>query len=182
MSHESGILNNINVNVLRENIQRINEDRSRTFEKVEMTIEWNIMRNRPQICSMIKAEKTCIMLESELQTLLGGSGIRPSPMQYFLFGVGASYLSTIMLILTNRGVSVSEAKLDLSAEIDNAGMIGVGMTNGNYEKQAIKNILIHLRIKCDLPDEELLQVIEEAKNRCPVLNPINLEIKLEHPS
>jgi uncharacterized OsmC-like protein len=180
MSHESEILNNIDVNVLRKNIQMINEDRSRAFEKVEMTIEWNVMRNRPQICSMIKAEKTCIMLESELQTLLGGSGIRPSPMQYFLFGVGASYLSTIMLILTNRGVSVSEARVDLSAEIDNAGVIGI--TNENYEEQAIKNILIHLRIKCDLPDEELLQVIEEAKNRCPVLNPINLEIKLEHPS
>jgi len=177
MLYESDVLNNINVKVLRENIQKVNEDRSRALEKIEMTIEWNIMRNRPQICSMIRSEKTCMILESELQTLLGGSGIRPSPMQYFLFGVGASYLSTIMLVLAGKGVNVSEARLNLSAEIDNAGLMGI--TDESDEEKAIKNISIHLRIKCDLPDEELLQVIEEAKNRCPVLNPINLEIKLE---
>jgi len=177
MLYESDVLNNINVKVLRENIQKINEDRSRALEKIEMAIEWNILRNCPQIRSMIRAEKTCIILESELQTLLGGSGIRPSPMQYFLFGVGASYLSTIMLILTSKGVNVSEAKLNLSAEIDNAGLMGV--TDESDGGKAIKNVLIHLRIKCDLPDEKLLQVIEEAKNKCPVLNPINLEIKLE---
>jgi len=104
-------------------------------------------------------------------------GNRPSPMQYFPFGVGASYLSTVMLILAGKGVNVSEARLNLSVEVDNTGLMGI--TDENDEEKAIENISIHLRIKCDLTDEELLQVIEEAKNRYPVLNPINLEIELE---
>lgn len=167
-------MNNIDVKALKENIRRSNEDRSKALERVEIILEWNLKRNYPQMYSEVRTEKTCLILESELQTLLGGRGFRPTPMQYFFYGVAASYLSTVMLMLSEKGVYVSEAKLELEAEVDNSKLMGI-----SKNEKAIKNVLIYLQLKCNLPEEDLLKLIEDAKMRCPVFSPMSLEIKLK---
>ena len=144
-------------------------------EKLKMKIEWNLVRNYPQMYSEVRAEKTPLILESELQTFLGGRGIRPAPMQYFFYGVAASYLSTIMLILSEKGIRVSDAKLELEAEVDYSRLAGISENGG-----PIKSVVIYLQLKCDLSEEELLKLVEDAKMKCPVFSPMNLEIKLKH--
>ncbi|RLE46176.1 MAG: hypothetical protein DRJ31_10325 [Candidatus Methanomethylicota archaeon] len=169
------VINNIDLRVLRESFSRIKEDSSKALEKLKIDIEWRLAKNYPQMYSEIVAEKAPLILESELQTFLGGKGIRPSPMQYFFYGVAASYLSTIMLILSERGIQVSTAKLELEAEIDYSKLAGI-----SDNMDPIKHVIIYLQLKCDLSEDELLKLIEDAKIRCPVFSPMNFEIKLKH--
>ena len=174
-SKDSDIVNNINVKTLKESFRKIEKDRSRALEKLKINVEWNLVKNYPQMYSEVRAEKTPLILESELQTFLGGRGIRPTPIQYFFYGVAASYLSTIMLILSEKGIHVSDAKLELEAEVDYSRLAGI-----SENRDPIKSVVIYLQLKCDLPEEELLKLIEDAKMRCPVFSPMNLEIKLKH--
>ena len=175
--HESkdDVINNINVKTLKENFRKIKKSQSRALEKLKINVGWNLVKNYPQMYSEVRAEKTPLILESELQTFLGGKGIRPTPMQYFFYGVAASYFSTIMLILSEKGVRVSDAELELEAEVDYSRLAGI-----SENRDPIKSVFIYLQLKCDLPEEELLKLIEDAKMRCPVFSPMNLEIKLKH--
>jgi len=173
-SKNNDIINNINVKTLGESFRRIKENPSKALEKLKINVKWRLVKNYPQIYSEIVAEKAPLILESELQTFLGGKGIRPTPMQYFFYGVAASYLSTIMLILSEKGIHASDAKLELEAEVDYSRLAGI-----SENRDPIKRVLIYLQLKCDLPEEELLKLIEDAKMRCPVFSPMNLEIKLK---
>jgi len=168
------VINNVNIEMINQAKRKISENRSDGFEKINLDLEWNLMKNYPQIYCEVRAERTCLILESELQTFLGGKGIRPTPMQYFLYGIAASYLSTIMLTLSERNIQVDQARLRVEAEVDNAGLLGTSEI-----VKPIRNLVIHLRLRCNLAKDELLRLIQEAKDRCPAFAPVDVEIRLE---
>lgn len=168
------ILNNFDLGAVEKTIQMI-ETGSQVFpQSIDMMIEWNMHRSYTQMYAEVVAEKSALILESELQTSLGGKGHRPTPIQYFLYGIGASYLSTLMLMLSRKRIQVSQAKLRLKAEIDYSGLL-----TDSIIEEPIKSLHLSLAIKCDIDRSELMKIVDEAKSRCLVFNPVKVEISLE---
>jgi len=173
-SSDKNILNNLNLKQIEETIYPIDMSSRAFLQSVDMTIEWNMPRNYPQMYAEVVTEKSSMILESELQIALGGKGHRPTPIQYFLYGIGSSYLSTIIFMLTKKRVRISQAKLKLKAEIDYSGFF----TRSTVE-EPIKSLYLSLIIKCDIKRDELIKLIDEARSKCLVFNPIRVEINLE---
>jgi uncharacterized OsmC-like protein len=171
---DKNILNNLNLKQIKETTYAIAMNSQGFLQPIDMTIEWNMSRNYPQIYAEVVTEKSSMILESELQIALGGKGHRPTPIQYFLYGIGSSYLSTIVFMLTKKGVRISQAKLKLKAEIDYSGFL----TESTVE-EPIKTLYLSLIIKCDINKDELTKLIDEARSKCLVFNPIKVEISLE---
>ena len=173
-SNGKNILNNFDLEAIEKTIQTIEASSQGFTQSIDMTIEWNVPRSYAQMNAEMMAEKSALILESELQISLGGKGHRPTPIQYFLYGIGASYLSTVILMLTRRRIQISQAKLKLKAEIDYSGLLTDSMV-----EEPIRSLHLSLAIKCDIDRNELMKIIDEAKSRCLVFNPVKVEINLE---
>lgn len=166
------LLNNIRLNRVRALLQESSTDASKAVETVRLSLRWIFDKRGPQVYSEIQTERAVLVLESELPTFLGGQGFRPSPIQYFLYGVAASFLSSLMLIASLRGLSFEEAAIELESSVSHLSELGLAA-----EREPIKASL-RIRLRPSIPEEALRELLNEANSRCPILAPIDLEISV----
>ncbi|MCD6421432.1 MAG: OsmC family protein [Thaumarchaeota archaeon] len=171
MNGEAERLNNLNLARLRSFVKEVSRDPSKGVEKTQLTLHWVFEEVRPQMYAEISAERYSIILEAELPSFLGGRGIRPSPAQYFLYAVAACFLSYLMAIASQRGIRFEKAIVKVDAEMNHS------MLGGSGVESPVK-IGLGVKLEPELPEQEALALLEDAKLRCPVFQPINLEINL----
>ncbi|MEM2690270.1 MAG: OsmC family protein [Nitrososphaerota archaeon] len=170
------MINNIDLAILNETRKKVESGALDKIIRMELVLDWTNARNLPPISAFIKSERSALMLESDLPTYLGGKGASLSPMQYFLYGLASTFLSTLMIALSERSITVSKARAILSADVDVSGLLGIP------DKEKVKNtmsITLNLELECDIEEKELPELIDLAKARCPVFWEMSLNINLK---
>ncbi|MEM2163948.1 MAG: OsmC family protein [Candidatus Bathyarchaeia archaeon] len=166
------LMNNIRLEKVKTLLQEAYTDASKTVEAVKLSLRWGFDKRGPQVYSEIQTERAVLVLESELPTFLGGQGFRPSPIQYFLYGVAASFLSSLMLIASLRGLTFEDAVIELDSNVNHSSELGLVA-----HREPIK-VSLRILLRPSIPEETLHQLLNEANSRCPILAPINLEINV----
>lgn len=163
---------------LRDTIENVkkNPDEAKRATKIEGT--WNIDEgDGPQFESEIVFEKGKMNFEMTQPTFLGGSGTRPGPMHYCLFGLASCYAASFATVAAMEDFPLDGLKIIAENRIDFSGILGLS------NNPPIEGVKITAFVKSDAPEQEIRRIEKLAKERCPVVfcltNPINLETELE---
>jgi len=172
---EDEFVNNICVSRVEEFLKKAEAEPSMGRKELSLKVEWSQRRGRPQIRCYAPTERSVgLMLESELPIDLGGEATRPTPFQYFLFSLAASYLSIFMILASRKGIKFGKASLKIKSDIDYLRILKV-----DEEVEGLGEMEMELNVESEASDEDLLKLLEEAKNRCPVFSPIKVKVVLK---
>ena len=105
---------------------------------------------------------------------MGGSGIKPDPVQYCLFGLAACYAQTFASIAAEKGIKLKQ--LNVAAE----NKVNLSKALGLSNEPIVENVKLQVNASSE-GKENLDEIKKLAEERCPgvycLTNPIKLEIK-----
>jgi len=129
-----------------------------------------------QFKAELQLEGGKFVLEADSPSFLGGSGTRPGPLNYCVFGLTSCFASTFMTIAAMEGVEIKAAKF--------AGecMVDFSKTFGLSDKPIIESARFKVSVKSEASEEKLERVTKLAEERCPgmysLTNKINVKTEL----
>ena len=103
---------------------------------------------------------------SDEPALLGGRGVRPSPLTYMLFGILSCFASTLAIQCSLHNIVLKNLRVKGQLSYD----VGPLVTDSEIP------IMKELRIDV-ISDNNLSGVVEEARRKCPALNAIEKPLK-----
>lgn len=159
--------NNFEVEGLRcffERVKRGEDDPRKSFS---VKVEWVLWRGLPQIRAEVAGERMSMLIESELPSFLGGKGTRPPPINYFLYGLAASFLSTFVALVSVKEITLRKIWAEVSCDVDYGKLLGIGV-NPPLEK-----ITIDLNVEAQASEEDIEGLIEEAEEACPAFSALD---------
>ncbi|MDH4099987.1 MAG: OsmC family protein, partial [Nitrospirota bacterium] len=119
------MINNINTDAVLRFIDDVQKDPAKAKKTKRVEGEWTLVKGQPQFRARVEYPSGADTLEADTAPFMGGTGIKPDPVQYCLFGLAACYASTFAAIAAGEGVVL--AKLVVAAEnlVDLSRSIGV---------------------------------------------------------
>ncbi|MEK6691357.1 MAG: OsmC family protein [Nitrospirota bacterium] len=167
----------IELEKIRETIEKVkkNPDEAKRVTKMEGT--WNTGEGEgSQFEAEVSFEKGQMNLEMTQPTFLGGSGTRPGPMHYCLFGLASCYAATFATIAAMENLHLEGFKIIAENKMDFSRVLGLS------ENPPIEGVKITAIVKSNAPEDEIKRIEKLAKERCPVVfcitNPLKLETDL----
>ena len=119
------------------------------------------------------------VVENAEHQILLGEDQSPNPVEYILSALAGCITTSLVYHAAARGHKITEVESTLEGELDLHGFLGMdeGVRSG------CKNIRMTLKVKGDVPEETLKELIEIAKARSPVYdmvtNPLPVNIQFE---
>ncbi len=169
-------LNNVNVERLGQFLEEARRDPSKLRKVNQLEGEWNL-NSGPQFSAVLTFEQGKMTVEADQATAQGGSGSKPGPVQYCLYGLLCCYAATYATVAAMEGVPLRRLTVRAENRIDFSRMFGLG------DAPPVDKISVTLRVEADAPEKRLRELEEMAKKRCPAVycltQPIALETHLE---
>ena len=167
--------NNVDVENVEKLVKEITENPEKAFITKKVAGEWVFKEGEPQFKAFLKYENGEAVVEADSPTKMGGSGLRPDPVQYCMMGLIACFAQTYVGIATEKGVKLTKLRVEAVNKINLRRPLGVGddpITEG-----------IKLKVYAEgAPEDVLNEIMELAMKRCPgvycVTNPIPIEPQL----
>jgi len=171
---EERVMSNIDLTRIEKFLKRAEADPSVAEKEITLEVEWVNRKGIPQMrCYVSSGSSLGALLEAELPSDLGGKSIRPTPFQYFLYGLATSYLSIFMILASQKGISFDKVSLSLKTRMNYLRFLKLEEEGAPYE------ITLRIVIESEAADEELYEIMENAKKLCPAFSPINVKVFLE---
>jgi len=169
-------LNNVDLEKVGKTMEEIRADPSKAIRTVQiegywMTEERSCGPVEYQFVATCRSERGSFTLEVDSPGFMGGGGNRPGPMHYCLVGMASCFLSTLVGVASERGIKLKTAEVRASCELDFRKPLGLG------DHPIVRNVRFDLRIEADLPRDGIVQLIEEAKERCPAIYSLRTPIE-----
>ncbi len=157
------MMNRINIDVFKDTIKKGTNNPSSSLKKLEIEGIWRLNeQNGPQFETKLKTEKAGeILVQSDETIILGGGGTAPNPVQYCIGGLLACYSATFVKWASMEGITLNSFKIKATANMDISNALGLS------DNPPISNLRIELLIESDTALENLLEINEIAKKRCP---------------
>lgn len=172
-------MNRVNLEAIQKTAGTVQADPASAIRKNHLDGAWNLQGadgERPQFFASVAFEGGSILLESDQPTFQGGGGMRPSPIQYCLFGLAACFASSFVTAATARGVSLQS--FEVAAEVE----VNLSRSLGFSQDPPMKGMTLSLRVQSDATREVLEEIAEVARSRCPAVfcltNPMELQIRM----
>jgi len=107
-------------------------------------------------------------LDADEPAILLGADQGPNPGEYLLHALAACVTSAIVYHAAARGISIEEVESSIDGDVDLRGFLGIdkNVRNGYQE------IRMKLRIKADVPDEQLQELCMIGQQYSPILDSI----------
>jgi len=169
--------NNVSLDALERTAGEMKREpaKAKRTNRVEGT--WNLGEGRPQFTSEMSFEGGKLILEADQPTFLGGGGTRPGPMHYALFGFVSCFTATFATVAAMEGVKLDEVKAAAEFDLDFSKVFGIA------ELPIVEEVRIALKVKSDVGQDRVIELLREAEARCPASycleNPIRLVARLE---
>ena len=114
--------------------------------------------------------------EADHPTMLVGDDHGPTPSEFLLHALASCLTAGIASIAAARGIALSEVSSTVEAEINLLGVLGLSdeVRNG-YERIRVSII----SIKGDAPAESLQAIVEQSRQRSPVLDVLTNGVPVE---
>lgn len=163
-------LNNVDMNRAGAFMEEAKADKSKAVKTKRIEGEWNFSGVQFSATLEHAAGKTTI--EADSPQFMGGSGSKPDPVQYCLFGLAACFAQTFASIAAEKGIELKQLKVSVENKVNLLKSLGLG------EEPIVEkvNLLVTASGNGDLKEIENL-----ARERCPgvycLTNPIKLEVE-----
>ena len=170
-------INNVNLEKAGAFAEEVKHDKSKALKVKKVEGSWNLEDGKVQFTAAIGHPQGSTIVEADGPPFLGGSGIKPDPVQYCLFGLAACYAQTFASIAAEKGIKLK--RLDVAAE----NQVNLTRALGLGDDPIVERAKITVEVMSDA-DVSILHEIEGlARERCPgvycLTNPIRLDIEMK---
>ena len=169
-------INNINLEKAGAFVEEVKQDKSKAMKVKKVEGAWNLNEGKPQFMSTLEHANGSTIVEADGPPFMGGSGIKPDPVQYCLFGLAACFAQTFASIAAEKGIKLE--KLKVSAE----NKVNLSMALGLGNEPIVEKVKLSVEVSSEVEKGRLKEIEELAKQRCPgvycLTNPIKLDIEL----
>jgi uncharacterized OsmC-like protein len=161
------IVNNIDLEVIRETKKSFQGEGGHHY--VEKTIEGTYgLEGSPSFAAEIRSDMSRLTVSSDEPRILGGRGVHVSPLSYLLFGVMACFANSLAIQCSLNGVKLGRMKVKGRLSYD------IGPVLSEIDSPLIKQLDMEVEA-----DEDVREMIELTKVRCPALYAINHAVRTE---
>ena len=168
-------MNNVDMERAGAFIEEVKEDGNRAVKAKKITGTWNLQEGRPQFNAVLEHAAGKTAVEADGPPFLGGSGSKPDPVQYCLFGLAACFAQTFASVAAEKGVRLTQ--LEVSAE----NKVNLAKALGLSEEPIVESVKLTV-LASGSDDSKLWEIEKLARERCPgaycLTRPIKLETEL----
>jgi len=168
-------INNIDLEKSSAFIEEVKKDKSKALKAKKVDGTWNLKEGKVQFISTLEHAQGSTLIEADGPPFLGGSGKKPDPIQYCLFGLTACYAQTFASVAAEKGIKLK--KLEVSAE----NKVNLSRALGLSNEPIVEKVILNVKASGE-KGESLDEIKRLAEQRCPgvycLTNPIKLEINL----
>ena len=137
-------------------------------------------RNRSQITNFYgvgqeNKHQPEFVLNTDEPPLLLGSGAYPNPVEYLLHAVTACVTGAIVYHAAAKGIQIQEIESRTEGEVDLRGFLGLDKNI----RPGLEKIRIKFKIKADVPDEQLEEILQLGPKFSPVFDTITHSAPVE---
>ena len=169
-------LNNINLDKAGAFVEEVKKDRSKAIKVKRIEGSWDFRERKPQFISTLEHANGATVVEADGPPFMGGSGIKPDPVQYCLFGLAACFAQTFASIAAEKGVELKELKVAAENKVNLSRALGLG------NDPIVERVKLLVEVS-DVDKDKLKEIEQLAKERCPgvycLTNPIKLDIEIK---
>ena len=182
---QENIVNGVNVDQLFDTVNTIKDKPDVAKFKFRARNRWvNGGHNRTTIndfygaCETHARSRPFVFEEDEPPVLLGQDH-GANPVEYALTALAGCLTTSLIYHAAAQGIKIDEVESQLEGDLDLHGFLGLSESVRNgYE-----GIRVTFKIKADLPEEKLKELVELAQKRSPVFdiisNPVPVSVELE---
>ena len=166
-------INNVNLEKASAFVEEVKKDKSKAMKAKKVSGIWNLEDGKVQFTATLEHPQGSTIIEADGPPFMGGSGIRPDPVQYCLFGLVACYAQTFASIAAEKGIELK--KLEVAAE----NKVNLSKSLGLGNEPIVEGVKLHVTAAAR-NGKNLDEIKNLAKERCPgvycLTNPIKLDI------
>ncbi|MFQ5795212.1 MAG: OsmC family protein [Candidatus Bipolaricaulia bacterium] len=156
-------MNNLDREALERTTERFKADPAKARETRKVIGRWVLEQGAPQFQAEIPFETGVVSLEADQPTRRGGSGARPTPLDYWLFGLVACYTSAFVTVATLRGIKLEALSTEIEIDRNLAWVFDLA------EEPLIEEIHLILRVATEASSKALKEIEALAMQRCPAV-------------
>ena len=168
-------LNNINLDKAGTFVEEAKADKSKAIKIKKVEGAWNFNEGKPQFASTLEHANGITIVEADGPPFMGGSGIKPDPVQYCLFGLAACFAQTFASIAAEKGVELKKLKVAAENKVNLSRALGLG------NEPIVERVKLIVEVS-DVDKDKIKEIEQLAKERCPgvycLTNPIKLDIEM----
>src|SRR3989304_8711877 len=127
-------INNVDTGKAGAFLEEVKSDRSKAIKTKRVEGEWNF--SGAQFSATLEHATGKTVVEADGPPFLGGSGIKPDPVQYCLFGLAACFAQTFASIAAEKGIELK--KLKVAAE----NKVNLSMALGLSDEPIVEKVIL----------------------------------------
>ncbi len=169
-------VNNVDLKSTAAFVEEVKKDGSKAVKEKKVIGEWVLEDGKPQFRAALQHGQNSTSVEADGPPFLGGSALKPDPVQYCLFGLAACFAQTFAGICAEKGIVLKKLKVGAENRVNLTKALGLG------DIPIVEKAVITVEVDSDAPGR--MQEIEKlTKERCPgvycLTHAIPLEVKFE---
>jgi len=126
----------------------------------------------------VQTREGFVVDNAEHQILLGEDQ-SPNPVEYVLYALAGCLTTSLVFHASARGYAITEVESTLEGDLDLHGFLGMD----EQVRNGYKNIRVTMKVKGDIPEEAVKELVELAQARSPVFdivtNPVPVSVEVE---
>lgn len=171
------VVNHVDLEKVQNSVNAMRSDPTKAKRVNKVEGEWICESSQgPQFKADFQLETGKFTLEADSPSFLGGTGTRPGPLHYCVFGLTSCFASTFMTLAAMEGIEIKSARFAGECNVD------FSKTFGLSDKPIIENAKFRVTVKSNASEEALRRLTKLAEERCPgmfsLTNKINVETEL----
>ena len=136
---------------------------------------WNLEDGKVQFVSTLEHANGSTIVEADAPPFMGGSGLKPDPVQYCLFGLAACFAQTFASIAAEDGIELKKLKVTAENKVNLSRALGLS------NEPIVEGVKLIVEVS-NSDKDKLKEIGQLAKERCPgvycLTNPIKLDIEM----
>jgi uncharacterized OsmC-like protein len=168
----SGNINGVNVNDLFATIDAITATPAMAKFKFRIRNQWDgASRNRSMVDTFYGAAKEQsrlmpFVLEADEPAVLLGKDSAANPVEHLLHALAACLTTSMVYHAAARGIHIDEVESSFEGDIDLHGFLDLDQN----VRKGYEGIRVKFKIKADVADEQLQQIVELGTGHSPVFD------------
>lgn len=178
-------INGVDVDQLRETIGNIRRDPGLGMAKFRASNRWlkgghsRIIIHDFDSARQTIAHEHDFRIDADEPPLLLGEDKGANPVEYVLTALSACLTTSLIYHAAAQGIELDEVRSEIEGDLDLRGFLGIS----DQVRNGYENIRVTFRIKADVPQEKLDELVRLAQKRSPVFdiitNPVPVSVTAE---
>ena len=168
-------MNNINLEKAGVFVEEVKKDKSKALKVKRVEGTWNLEDGKVQFVSTLEHANGSTIVEADAPPFMGGSGLKPDPVQYCLFGLAACFAQTFASIAAEKGIELKKLKVTAENKVNLSRALGLS------NEPIVEGVQLIVEVS-NSDKDKLKEIGQLAKERCPgvycLTNPIKLDIEM----